>query len=98
VMMFITLFGMICLWEIHGIRLLEPRTIRANAPVFLLGLALGIGALIGPYILPRWLELTPPTRDQWLVVVATFLVTVIILYVVMRLRWLTERLWKLFAP
>ncbi|MCC6802497.1 MAG: HAD-IC family P-type ATPase [Anaerolineae bacterium] len=98
VMLFITLFGMICLWHIHGIRLLEPRTIRGNFRVFLLGWALGIPSLVGPYIALRWLEFTPPTNAQWGVVLVVFLVTVVILYVVMRTRWLTDRLWKLFSP
>jgi hypothetical protein len=98
VMLFIALFGVLCVWNIHGIRVLEPRTIRENLRVFFLGIALGAGTVAGPYLLPRWLEFTPPTDAQWAVVIIAFVVTAVILYVAMRSRWLADRLWKLVAP
>ena len=98
VMLFIALFGVLVFWNILGIRLLQPRTIRDNPRIFLLGLGLVIGTLIGPYLLPHWLEFIPPTNAQWIVIVATFVVTVFILYLAMRTRGLVNRLWKLFAP
>ncbi len=98
VMLYIALFGVVCLWNIHGIEVLEPRTIRKNPLIFLLGLVLGAGTLLGPYILPRWLEFIEPTPAQWVVVIVTFLVTVVVLYVAMRTRGLVDRLWRLVAP
>jgi len=98
VMLYIALFGVLAFWNILGIRLLQPRTIRAHGVVFLIGLALVIGTLIGPYLLPHWLEFVPPSTEQWIVIVVTFVVTVVILYVAMRTRGLVDRLWKLVAP
>jgi cation-transporting P-type ATPase E len=98
VMLYIALFGVLVFWNILGIRLLQPRTIREQPRVFLLGLVLVIGTLIGPYVLPHWLEFIPPTTEQWIVIIATFIVTVVILYMAMRTRGLVDRLWKLVAP
>jgi hypothetical protein len=98
VMLYIALFGMLCLWNIHGIRLLEPRTIRKNPRVFVIGLLLCAGTLAGPYIFSRWLEFTPPTLEQWVVILAAFAITVVVLYMAMKTRGLVNRLWALFAP
>ncbi len=98
VMLFIALFGMLCLWNIHGIRVLEPRTIGKNPRVFLIGLLLGAATLAGPYIFTRWLEFVAPTTGQWIVIVATFLVAMVILHFVMKTRGLVNRLWRLVAP
>ncbi len=96
--MFITLFGVVCLWNIHGIRVFEPSTIAKNYRVFLLGLALGAFTLIGPYILPQWLEFVPPTPQQWAAVIVVFAITVVIMFFTMRTRSFVDRLWKLSAP
>jgi cation-transporting ATPase E len=98
VMLFVALFGVLVFWNILGIRLLQPQTIRENLRVFVIGLVLIIGTLIGPYILPHWLEFVPPTTEHWIVIVVTFVVTVVILHIAMRTRALVDRLWKLFAP
>jgi hypothetical protein len=59
---------------------------------------LGIFTLVGPYIFRTWLEFTPPSNEQWIVVIATFVVTVVILYIAMRTRALVDRIWRLVAP
>jgi hypothetical protein len=98
VALFLVLFGMLALWNIHGIRLLEPGTIRNNPRVFVLGLLLGGVTLIGPYVVPRVLEFYPPTIEQWIVILVTFAITVVVLYVTMKTRGFADRLWRLFAP
>ncbi len=98
VMLYIALFGMLCLWNIHGIYVLQPRTIARNPSVFMIGLLLGIGTLVGPYIFPRWLEFIRPTAAQWIVIIVAFLITVVVLFAAMRTRGLVNRLWGLFAP
>jgi len=98
IVMFLTLFGMLSLWNIHGIEVFEPQTIRNNWVVFVIGLGLAAGTLIGPYILPHWLEFKQPSTEQWIIVIVTFVLTVVILYFSMRTRALVERLWRLFAP
>jgi cation-transporting ATPase E len=98
IIMFITLFGVLVIWNMHGIRLLQPRTIGENPRIFLLGLGLGIFTLVGPYIARDWLEFTPPSAEQWLVIVAVFIVTVVLMYIAMRTRGLVNRIWKLVAP
>ncbi len=96
--MFLTLFGLLVLWNMHGIEVLEPHTIRKRWGVFLLGLFLAAFTLIGPYIVPDLLEFTAPNGEQWGFVLLVFLITVVTLYFAMRTRMLTERLWKLFLP
>lgn len=96
--LFLTLFGVLVLWNMHGIRVLQPGTIAQNPRIFLLGLALGAFTLIGPYILSDWLEYTPPSAEQWAIVIITFVITVVIMYVAMRTRALVDRIWRLLAP
>ena len=98
VVLFFALYGMLCLWNVHGIDILQPRTIVENGRVFLIGLALGAATVIGPYLFPRWLEFVAPTRSQWGVVILIFLITLVILSVAMRTRGLVDRLWRLVAP
>ncbi len=98
VALFIALYGVLCLWNIHGIRLLQPRTIGRHPLIFLLGIGLGAGTIVGPYLLPHWLEFIPPTGAQWAVILITFVFTVLILSLAMRTRGLVDRLWKLVAP
>lgn len=98
IIMFITLFGMLVIWNMHGINLLQPRTIGENPLAFLLGLALGIFTLVGPYIFRTWLEFTPPSTEQWIVVIVAFVITVVILTIAMRTRGLVDRIWRLVAP
>jgi len=96
--LFLTLFGVLVLWNMHGIRVLQPRTFLENPLIFGLGLALGAFTLIGPYVVPGWLEFTPPSAEQWVFVIAAFVVTVVIMYLAMRTRWFVERIWRLVAP
>ncbi len=96
--MFITLFGVLVLWNMHGIRVLQPRTFLENPRIFVLGLALGAFTLIGPYVASGWLEFTPPSAEQWVFVIAAFVVTVVIMFVAMRTRGLVDRIWRLVAP
>ena len=70
--LFITLFGVLVLWNMHGIRVLQPRTFLEHPRIFGLGLALGAFTLIGPYVASGWLEFTPPSTEQWIFVIATF--------------------------
>ncbi len=98
VVMFLTLFGLLVMWNIHGIEVLEPLTIRKRWPVFLLGLILAGGTLIGPYVVSDWLEFTPPTDEQWGFLLLVFLITVVTLYFAMRTRALVERIWALLSP
>ena len=98
VVLFLTLFGLLVLWNMHGIEILDPRTIRKRWGIFWLGLFLTVFTLIGPYVVPRLLEFTAPSGEQWGFVLLTFVITVVTLYFVMRKRMLTERLWKLFQP
>ncbi|MEP7293630.1 MAG: HAD-IC family P-type ATPase, partial [Chloroflexota bacterium] len=96
--MYITLFGVLVLWNMHGIRVLQPRTFAEHPRIFLLGLALGIFTLVGPYVFSGWLEFTPPSAEQWLVVVAAFVITVVLMYVALRTRGFVDRIWRLVAP
>ncbi len=98
VVLFLTLFGLLVLWNMHGIEILDPRTIRKRWGVFWLGLFLTAFTLIGPYVVPHLLEFTAPNAEQWGFVLLVFVITVIALYFTMRRRLLTERLWKLFQP
>ncbi len=86
------------MWNILGIEIFEPSTIRAHWRIFVTGLVLAAGTLIGPYLLPHWLEFQPPALSEWLVVVGTFIATSLVLYYTMRTRALVNRIWELLSP
>lgn len=102
---FMTLFGMLVFWNVHGIEIFRPGTIRQHLNIFLLGLILAMLTILAPYLLPyalpriadtfRWV---PPSTETWTLTLAVFLLTVVIMSVVARTRGLVRPLWHLFAP
>ncbi|MFN8451313.1 MAG: hypothetical protein U0521_22710 [Anaerolineae bacterium] len=65
VMLYIALFGMLCLWNIHSIRVMERARSRRTRSFSCSACCYEHAATSSDYILPRWLEFTPPTNEQW---------------------------------
>jgi cation-transporting ATPase E len=97
-MLFLTLYGMLVLWHVHGVEVFEPRTIIDHPRVFLFGLLLGILTILAPYLFPDLLEFTAPTPWEWGFVVLIFLVSLVVIRIGLRTRALVDRIWRLTAP
>lgn len=98
VMIYMVLYGLICYWNIMGIEIFEPRTIRKNLRTFFIGLVLAIITIIVPFIVPQLIEFTPLRLREWGYLAAAFAGSVTMLYALTKTRSFSERLWRLLAP
>jgi len=97
VMQSMTLFGVLAFWNIHGIELFEFETIRQNRRTFWLGVGLGLFTLLIPYLLPAFLEYTVIPPPYAVLVAVVFAITIVLVYVTMKIRFV-NRLWRLLTP
>lgn len=97
-MLFITLYGVLVLWHTHGLDVFEPRTIVRYKRLFVIGIALAVVTILGPYLFPEIFEFVAPNPLEWGLVILIFLITLVVLRVAMKTRALTSRIWRLTEP
>jgi cation-transporting ATPase E len=97
-MLFLTLYGLLVMWNTHGIDIFAPRTIGQHPRVFLFGLALALITIIAPYLFPDILEFTAPTPWEWGFTLLIFLISLVAVRWAMQTRAFVSRLWRLTAP
>jgi cation-transporting ATPase E len=95
---FVTLFGILILWNVMGIDIFQPRTFFEKRRIFVMGLFLMLMTLLGFYILPRLFEFVRPDLLTVILIAMLFNLTMVLFSWLMKGRRLTERLWTLFAP
>lgn len=95
VSLFVTLFGILVLWNVFGVDLLCPRTIWENRVTFLVGFGLLIMTLLGFYIAPDLLEFVQPDLLTILLITSVYLLVIVLYSVGMRNRRLLHTLWTL---
>ncbi len=95
VSLFVTLFGVLVLWNVFGVDLLRPRTILENRGTFLIGFGLMVMTLLGFYIAPDLLEFVQPDLLTILLITAVYLLVIVLYSVGMRNRRLLQALWTL---
>ncbi len=105
VTLYLALYGTLVMWHTEGVRLLQPSTIRKHSGIFLLGAVLGGVTIAVPYLLPYVLPqlavtfaFAPPPPLYWALILALFFLSVIVLEVLTRTRWLVSRIWSLSTP
>ncbi|MBI1281396.1 MAG: HAD-IC family P-type ATPase [Anaerolineaceae bacterium] len=96
--LFITLFGTLIFWNVSGIEMFEPRTLREHWRIVLLGIVLTALTMVVPFIVPSFFAFIPPPPLIWALVISTFLLTATLLHVFTRDRRIIEQLWELFQP
>lgn len=97
-MLFLTLYGLIVMWNTHGVDVFEPRTIMQHPRIFSLGIILAAVTILVPYLFPDILEFTAPTPWEWGFVLLIFVISLAAIRWGMQTRALTKRFWKLTAP
>jgi len=97
-MLFLTLYGTIVVWNTHGVDIFEPRTIITHWRMFLLGLILATVTILVPYLFPHLLEFKAPTAWEWGFVLLIFIISLVLIRWGMQTRALVSRLWKLTSP
>lgn len=97
-MLFLTLYGLLVFWNVHGVDVFEPRSIRQHPRVFLFGALLAFLTILAPYLFPKVLEFVAPTPWEWGFTLLIFLISLVAARWALQRRALTSRLWRLFAP
>jgi cation-transporting ATPase E len=97
-MLIITFYGMLVLWNVNGLDISRPRTILQHKRLFVIGIVLAVLTILAGYLFPQLLEFTPPTLTDWAAAGAICLVSVVLIGLAMRTRALVNTLWKLTAP
>lgn len=98
VALFVTLFGVLVLWNVFGIDLLRLRTIRDNWRTFFIGLAMMLVTLLGFYVAPDLLEFRQPDMLTIFLITSVYLLVIALYSVAMRDRRLLGALWTLTEP
>jgi cation-transporting ATPase E len=97
-MLFITLYGVLVLWNTHGLEIFRPRTILRYKRLFVIGIALALFTILVPYLLPNVFEYVAPNPLEWGLVITIFLISMVTLHLAMRTRGLVSRIWRLSEP
>lgn len=97
-MLYLTLWGTLVFWNVHGVSIFKPRTIGQHPRVFGLGVALASITIIAAYLFPEVLNFVAPSPVEWGFVLIVFLMAMMLMHVAMQTRWFAGRLWKLTAP
>jgi cation-transporting ATPase E len=95
---FVTLFGILILWNVMGIDIFQPRTFFEKRVIFIMGLFLMLMTLLGFYVMPRLFEFVRPDLLTIVLIVVLFDLTMVMYSWFMRDRRLINSLWTLFAP
>lgn len=98
VTLFIALYGTLIFLNTHSVELFWPVTWFKHWRVTLIGIVLTAITMIAPFLLPNIFEFVPPTPLIWVLIVAIFFLTAVLLMVVMRYRHLINQLWLLLRP
>jgi hypothetical protein len=96
VTLFISLFGMLVVWNTHGIDLFDPRSFSKNRLVVALSGIFTIITILGIYFAPGLFEFTAPNASIVVLIAALFDLSLILFSIGMRNRYLLDQLWMLF--
>jgi cation-transporting ATPase E len=97
-MVFLSLWGMQVLWNVHGLYVTSLKSIAAHPRLFVIGIILVVLTLAAGYIVPDILEFTPPNVNEWVAAFAIYLVSMVLLEYVLRDRRLVRAIWLLARP
>ncbi len=105
--LFVTLFGILIFWNVHGIDIFQPWTFVQRRGVAILGFLLMLMTLLGFYIAPDLLDfvapppvLIPQRPLDWTMhfIILMFLLTMLLYSWAMKDRKIINSLWKLVQP
>lgn len=94
-MMFIALWGILVFWNVHGVELYRPSTWRVHGRIVVVGIVLCAATILAPYLVPQWLAFIPPSLADWAIVLVTFLMASVLLFITMQTRAFANLIWRL---
>lgn len=92
------LYGLMIVWNVHGIDPLRPRTFLENPLASVFSISLTSFVTVVALLNPKVFEFTLPPVEIMLLVVLMHLLSMTIVSLGMRKRGLINRLWTLFEP
>mgnify|MGYP001362442859 CR=1 FL=1 len=92
---FLTLWGMLALWNTQGIDVMRPATIPPRWKAFVMGLGAAVISLAAAYLFPGTLLFTPLEPSYWAVVIPIFVLSAVLTSVFSRTRGFVNLLWQL---
>lgn len=92
---FLTLWGMLALWNTQGIDVLRPATIPPRWKAFVMGIGAAVISLAAAYLFPNVLLFTPLEPSYWVLVIAVFALSAVLTSVLTRTRGFVNLLWQL---
>ncbi len=92
---FLTLWGMLALWNTQGIDVLRPGTIPTRWKAFVMGIGAAVISLAAAYGFPGVLLFTPLEPSYWVLVIAVFTLSAVLTSVLTRTRGFVNLLWQL---
>ncbi len=98
VTLFIAFLGTLIFWNIMGVEIFEPRTLFQHWRVTLTGLVLFVLTILAPFILPDLFKFVPPAPLVWVLMIAVFALTAVMVHVFTRYRHLIGQVWELLKP
>jgi cation-transporting ATPase E len=98
VTMFVCLYGMIIVWNTHGVDVFKPSTFGQHWRIVVISGLMTAITMLAPYLLPELFEFVPPQPIIWVLIVTLFWLSLMMFSFSMRRRHLINRLWLLFAP
>ncbi len=98
VTMFIGLLGTLIFWNVHGVELFEPQTVRTHWQVVVLGLVLAFLTLLVPFLVPEPFAFVAPSPMMWVLMLSVFGLTAVMTHTFTHNRHLVNQLWELFKP
>lgn len=98
VTLFVCLFGMVIVWNTHGVDVFDPASFRRHWFVVLLSGVMTFLTIIVIYILPGLFEFVAPTPEVVVLITALFCLSLMMYSVGLSNRYLLERMWMLFEP
>ncbi len=98
VTMFIGLLGTLIFWNVHGVEVFSPQTMRTHWRVVVLGLVLAFLTLLVPFLLPEPFAFVSPEPMLWVLMLAVLALTTVMIHTFTHNRWLINQLWELVKP
>lgn len=92
------LYGLMIVWNVHGIDPLRPRTFLENPLVSVFSISLTSFVTVVALLNPKVFEFTLPPAEIMLLVVLIHMLSMTVVSLGMRKRGLINRLWTLFEP
>jgi len=98
IMIFIAFYGLLVLWNVHGLYITRFSTVMPRPRLFLGGIAIATLTIAAPYIVPDLLEFVPPSRLEWGLAIVIFIIAAVLVEVIVHRRDPLKGLWLLSKP